>query len=467
MGTARRHLLVKLETTILAAAELKDRLLKAVMLVLGENVLRQLLRLASNLMLTRLLVPEMFGVMALANTLVVGAQMFTDAGLHVKLVQSEHAEDERFVNTVWTITILRGLLITGLLLLLTLAIALLAGINWVAAGSVYDDPNLPWVLAALAWLPVLDAFASTRLPLAQRRLDFKGIVRLQLISQVLGIVVMVLIAWLVQSIWALVLGSFAGSLSRVWLSHRSLPGIDNRFLLDKQYAAEIFHFSRWIFLSSSVTFMANNADRLLLGALMVPAMMGQYSIAVFLIEAVRQLISGVANKVALPVFSEVARTDRSQLAGSFYGMRKWFDMLTAIVAGGLFASGQVVINILYDDRYAQAGVYLQLLALSVVVVRYQLTGQLMLAMNKARVMAIAPAVRGLALLVLIPLAAGQAEGDLMIAAVTLAYFAELPAYIWLLARQGILSPIKELVYLPLVVVGYGLGHAFNFIVGSL
>ena len=101
----------------MAADGLKSRAIRAAMFVLGERFSQQILRLISNLILTRILVPEMFGIMALANTLVTGAQMLSDAGLHAKLIQSEHAEDERFVNTVWTISILRGPIVSGVLLL--------------------------------------------------------------------------------------------------------------------------------------------------------------------------------------------------------------------------------------------------------------------------------------------------------------------------------------------------------------
>jgi O-antigen/teichoic acid export membrane protein len=445
----------------LAADGLRGRALRAAFFVLGERFSQQLLRLLSNLILTRLLVPDMFGVMAVANTLVVGTQMLTDAGLQAKLIQSEHVDDERFVNTVWTISILRGPLVSLVLLLATAGIYLAAAAGYFSADSVYVNEDLPLILATLSLLPMIDALMSTRVALAQRQLQMGAIVRIRLISQVLGIGVMVGMAWTTGSIWALVLGSLVSSVANVLQSHVSLEGPRNYLVLDRAYAAEVFSFSRWIILSSSISFLANNADRLILGAWLAPAVMGPYAIAVFLIEAIRQVVAALANKIALPVFSEVARTAPERVREVFYRTRRPFDLLTGFCAGGLLASGEVIIDLLYDERYQLAGRFLQLLGVGLVMVRYQLAGQLFLAMGRARVMSMAPACRALALFIAIPWAADAYGVEAAVAAVSLAYFAELPGYLWLLARYRLLNPLLELAWLPVIVLGYGVGLLCN------
>ncbi len=437
------------------------------MFVLGERFSQQLLRLISNLILTRLLAPEMFGVMAIANTLVVGAQMLTDAGLQAKLIQSERADDERFINTVWTLSVLRGPLVSGVLLLATGGLYLAARAGYFDETSVYANPELPLILATLSLVPMIDSFLSTKVPLAQRNLEMSAIVRIRLISQVLGILVMIGVAVTTGSIWALVLGSVVSSVANVYQSHRSLPGLSNRFLLDREHASHVFSFSRWIFLSSMVSFLANNADRLVLGAWLVPAVMGQYAIAVFLIEAVRQVVAGLANKIALPIFSEVARSDPEGVKEAFYRTRRPFDLVTGFGAGGLLASGEVIIQLLYDDRYQLAGLFLQILGLGLIMVRYQLAGQLFLAMNKARVMSIAPACRTVGLFVAVPWAAETYGIEAAVMAVTIAYFAELPGYLWLLGRYRLLDLGRELLWLPVIAVGYGAGLACNEVAGWL
>ncbi len=68
----------------------------------------QCLRLISNLILTRLLVPELFGLMALVNTFIIGLNLFSDVGIRPSIIRSERGEDPLFLNTAWTLQVIRG-----------------------------------------------------------------------------------------------------------------------------------------------------------------------------------------------------------------------------------------------------------------------------------------------------------------------------------------------------------------------
>src|SRR5262245_66533122 len=90
---------------------LKKRVLKAGTWSLVGYGLSQAIRFGSNLLMTRLLVPEMFGVMAIATMLMIGLAMFSDAGLKQNVIQSNRGNDPAFLNTAWMIQILRGVLL--------------------------------------------------------------------------------------------------------------------------------------------------------------------------------------------------------------------------------------------------------------------------------------------------------------------------------------------------------------------
>lgn len=68
----------------------------------------QALRLAANLILTRLLFPEAFGLMTLVNVILVGLQMFSDFGLVPAISQNPRGDDPDFLDTAWTIQVIRG-----------------------------------------------------------------------------------------------------------------------------------------------------------------------------------------------------------------------------------------------------------------------------------------------------------------------------------------------------------------------
>src|SRR4030067_2852480 len=94
--------------------------------LLGYGV-NQALRLGGNLILTRLLFPEAFGMMAIIQAVAFGAHMLTDVGIGPSVVQKERGNDPAFLNTAWTIQIIRGILVWLALCAMALPIAGLYG----------------------------------------------------------------------------------------------------------------------------------------------------------------------------------------------------------------------------------------------------------------------------------------------------------------------------------------------------
>ena len=90
----------------------------AAITVLGFGA-SQAIRLASNLILTRLLFPEAFGMMAIVGVFLIGLAMFSDVGVGPSIMGSARGDEPDFLDTAWTIQIARGLI----LLVIALALA--------------------------------------------------------------------------------------------------------------------------------------------------------------------------------------------------------------------------------------------------------------------------------------------------------------------------------------------------------
>ena len=86
---------------------LKARAIKGSAWTVGGFGFEKILQLVSNLILARLLFPGAFGLMALVNVVLVGLAMFSDVGVVPAVVQDKRGEDPSFLNTAWTIQIIR------------------------------------------------------------------------------------------------------------------------------------------------------------------------------------------------------------------------------------------------------------------------------------------------------------------------------------------------------------------------
>jgi O-antigen/teichoic acid export membrane protein len=148
----------------------------------------QVVRLASNLIVTRLLLAEYFGLMALVSVFLIGLQLFSDIGIGPALVQNKR-EDAGFVNTVWTIQVFRGLALCAIAFPVAPLFA-----------DFYDEPILTPLIRVSALTAAIRGFTSTSFYTQTRHLQLKGPVIVQFASQLAGTIVMVAWAWTTRSV---------------------------------------------------------------------------------------------------------------------------------------------------------------------------------------------------------------------------------------------------------------------------
>lgn len=313
----------------------------------------QAMRLGSNLILTRLLFPEAFGLMALVSVILAGLQMFSDIGITPSIVQHKRGDDPRFLNTAWTISALRGM---GL----WIACCVLA----YPAALFYDEPALLFVMPIAGLSTVVLGFQSTSLSTLNRHLALGVSNALNLASQFVSVTVMIVWAYLWPSVWALVAGSLAGHALKLIVSHTLIKGPRNRLLWDHEAAVALFGFGKWIFLSTLLTFASKQADRLLLGKLVSLEELGVYSIALVWAVTPTETLLRLGQVVLFPVYARLK--DMGEGIGKTVNpVRRPICLLGGWLTAMLLLVGAEMVGLLYDDRYARAGEMLQLLGVGV------------------------------------------------------------------------------------------------------
>jgi O-antigen/teichoic acid export membrane protein len=313
------------------------------------------IRLTSNLLLTRLLFPEAFGLSAMSAIFNQGLVMLSDVGIVPGVVQSPRGDDPEFLNTAWTMHVVRGASLCALAVVLAWPVA------WL-----YDEPQLGPLLAVGSLNVLISGFDSTSLITLLRRFDSRRLMVIDIVCQLVSLAVMVVGAYLYHSVWALVAGMLVGSAVRTLISHFVVDvGYRNRFRWSKDARDAILRFGKWIFLSSMVMFFAQQIDRLFLGKFLGLAELGVYSVAITLADMASSVVARLTNQILFPVFSRVNRETPDRLQAVYYRARLAMDSLALPTAGVLYAVAPWVIALLYDDRYEGAGWMLQILVLRV------------------------------------------------------------------------------------------------------
>jgi O-antigen/teichoic acid export membrane protein len=331
--------------------ELRSRAFAGALWTLASFAGQNALRLASNLLLTRLLFPEAFGLMALVTVVIEGLALFSDVGLRQSVVAHARGEDPRFLHTVWSIQVARGALI----------FAIAVALAWPVA-RFYGQPQLAGLIACTALSALVAGLTSVNVALQGRRLSLGRLNALDLGTQAIVAVVTIALAWVYSTVWVLPL---AAILSRgIWcaVSHVWLPGPRMRLAWDASMRAEVLQFGRWILVSSIFGYFINNLDRLALGMSMSMAELGAYSVAALLARVVLQVERRLNDEVLFPVLSRMGETRSPHNRAELVRARLALILLTHPPLIVMAVLGPELIGLLYDERYAQAGWILQVLA---------------------------------------------------------------------------------------------------------
>ncbi|HDS1722286.1 oligosaccharide flippase family protein [Pseudomonas putida] len=437
-----------------AAASLRKRALRAGSWNLVSQVASQVMRLGGNLIMARLLLPEMFGVMVIATTVSILLHLLSDVGLRQNIIQSHRGDDPDFLNTAWTVQIIRGFLLFALTLLLALGAWLAQLAELWPADSTYAAPVLPMVLAVTGLSAAIWGFQSTKIDVAVRTFQQKRVVLVDLASQVAGLVVMLVLGLLTHSIWALVLSGLVSAVVWTVLGHTALEGPNNHLRWDRSALTELIVFGRWILLSSMVGVLAMYGDRIWFGASMSAAQLGVYSIAVLILGAVQTALMKIVGAVALPAFSEAARADdKPRLKALYFRFRLLVDLLVLFICGGFLTASPLLIGWMYDDRYREAGPMLAILSLSFIVLRYTLAHQVWIALGLTKYQAMDNIIRLVSLWGLLPLLLAIGGVEWAIWGVALHAVPTLVLVVYVNCKLDIFSLKRELMVLPMLLVG--------------
>lgn len=430
------------------ATGLRGRLIRGTVFEIGGFGVQVLLRMGSNLILTRLLFPAAFGLSSIVYTLGSGLYMLSDVAIQPCVIQSKRGDDPAFLNTAFTVQALRGVALTLVM------VALAKPVSWF-----YHEPQLVWLIVVGSLQILISGVHSTATYTLRRNLQLGWINGFDLVTSVISTTITVIWARATPSAMALVMASVAGTLLVTISSHFLPVGYRNRLQWQKESVDEIRHFGRWVFGSSIATYLGGQSDRILLGRFLGAAWLGVYGIAANLAELLSSLIIRIANGVLYPALSHATRDPERDLSRFFYRFRLRLDALSMGSAGLLAGMGSWLVSTLWDSRYANASWMVQILAVRVAVTLLLNPSEtLLLALGQTRNLFLRSTVRLVSALICIPVGwyLKGPEGLVWGAAAS-----EVPSLIavWPRARQlGVLRLGRELIAVVFFGASFALGR---------
>jgi O-antigen/teichoic acid export membrane protein len=313
----------------------------------------QAIRLASNLILTRLLYPEVFGLMTLIMVIIQGLNNFSDVGITPAILQSKRGDDRTFLDTAFTMQAIRGVI-------LWLGCCILA----VPAARFYAVPELMWFLPVAGTTAMIYGLLPTKIETANRHMQMGRLTLVELATAAMTTLITIILAAMLGSAWALVIGLILGSVVKVLMVRYWMPGPPNRFHWDRDCAAELIRFGKWIMPSTVVGFVISQGDKAVLARLLTLTHLGIYNIAYFLASFPQMLGTAVISRMMIPIYRSAAEDPSPRQLRRVRQVRAVLTGTLMLLLAVLAVMGDDLVQLLYDDRYAEAGPLVTLIALA-------------------------------------------------------------------------------------------------------
>lgn len=370
----------------------------------ATEIAARLLTPLTNMILARLLTPEMFGVVATLTIVVSFAEIFTDAGFQKYLVQHEFRdEDELNLSTnvaFWT-NLIFSLLLWGVIALFAEPIAALVG-----------SPGYGHAVVVMGLQIPLLAFSSIQTARYRRAFDYKGLFVVRMVAALVPFVVTIPLAFLLRSYWALVIGTLSRDLLQaVLLTVRSRWKPALRYSRAK--LKEMASFSVWTMVENVTIWLANYAGTFIAALYLTDHALGLYKTTITTVNGYLNLIAMATSPVLFAALSR-AQNDEETFRRVFFRFQRMIAMLVFPLGLGIFVFRDAATRILLGAQWLETADFLGAWALTgaIVIVFNNFNGEVFRSKGKPKLSVLVQLAHLVVLIPALLLAAGKGFGAL-------------------------------------------------------
>lgn len=310
----------------------------------------QLATLVVFVVLSRLLVPDDFGVVALASVFTVVLRLLAEQGFADAIVQHPSLDDEH-LDTAFCVSV-------GLAAVLAAALAVLSPL----VANAVDSPTLTPVLASLAAILVLSSLKSVHRAILMRDLRFRSLTLRDLISVSAGGAVGVACAVGGLGVWSLVAQLLVAEIVAVillWPTTAWRP----RPRISRNHFRALFSFGASVVGFRLLRFVNTRVDNLIIGVALGTTALGYYLVAYRLLEIMIMVTTSIIGAVSFPLFSRI-QTDRVRVQSAYYTSIGLTSLIAFPAFLGLIAIAPEMVSLVFGGKWDPSVPTMRVLALA-------------------------------------------------------------------------------------------------------
>ncbi len=397
----------------------------------GSEVIIRVIGLLSVIITARILKPEDFGLVSIALSSVVIAEVIANVGVKAALVSHPSPTREDY-DSAWTIQLIANLLI-GIVTAIFVA---------PAVSNFFQREELTFIIQVLSLRFLFVGLRNIGVVDFERNLAFERDLILRATARLLTFVITIGVALYFRNFWALIVGVIA--MSSLWtlfsyLMHSYRPRVC--FSLWKYY----FKYSRWMLVNAIATSVTNQFERIAIGRIADSHLTGLYATSQDLARICTTAILIAIGRVAMPSLAKHNEDDAS-FAKHITTAFGAFAFIAAPCGLGISAIADNLILVLMGGQWREAAPLLEYIAIATAL--NAMVGpfaSVLLAKGYVRDLAIANAVFAAILLGVFAVLISQQAGVIAIAQIMI-----VSHFVWLFAVLVIIMAKFKIAFLGLL-----------------
>ena len=305
--------------------------------VFSLKIIEKILGIVRLIILARILSPNDFGLFGIALLTMSVLETFSQTGFHAALVQKKESITN-YLDTAWTVSIIRGFILFILLFLAAPYVALF-----------FNSPEASLIIQVIGVSILFRGFTNIGIIYFQKELEFNKQFVYRLSTTMAEFIVAISAVLILRNVWALVYGGLASSvvgLIASYLVHPYRP----HFNLNLGKAKELFGFGKWVLGSSILILLITQGDDAFVGKFLGITMLGFYQLAYRISNMPATEITHVISQVTFPAYSKL----QSNLPGLREAYLKTLQLtafMSIPLAGGIFILAPELTTIFLSDKW--------------------------------------------------------------------------------------------------------------------
>lgn len=326
---------------------------KGVVWTTASTIVRSVVSLLQVAILTRFLEKSDFGIVAIATLFLGFTQIFLDLGISAGIMHKQDTTPNQYSSLFW-LNIIMGVLLTSVLCACSPLVA-----------KAYNEPSLTMIICLLSSTVLFSALGSQHRTVQQKKMRFKYISLVEIITSILSLVLAITLAYLDYGVYSLVYANVfhAASAGIIFLviGLYNDRNISFHFKLSETY--DYLKIGGFSIGSQVLDYFSRELDILIISATLGKEVTGLYSLCKKLVLAIFGTINPILTKVITPIFA-VIQKEKERVRQLYYDIVESLAIINmpiyCLIA--IFATG--ILKYLYGDQYVDGALVLGFLSLT-------------------------------------------------------------------------------------------------------